>query len=147
MTQLWVTATRGTFENQDLQALYDQLTASGGQSVADALLAGVAIEEIDILDLQGQLTEIENADIQRVYANLLTRLRQPSCVPSSPMLSGRPARQSCLSTCEQDDFDKIMNGSNGRKGNGFNGDGHGGSQRDNRGGRGPGGGQAGRQGA
>ncbi len=132
----------GTFENQDLQALFDQLTASGGQSVADALLAGVAIEEIDILDLQEQLTEIENADIQRVYTSLLrgsgNHLR--AFVSNVKRQTGETVLPQYL---QQNDFDRIMNSSNGRKGNGFNGDGHGGSQRDNRGGRGPRGGRGG----
>lgn len=132
--------TRGTFENQDLQALYDQLTTSGSQSVADALLAGMAIEEIDIRDLQEQLTEIENADIQRVYTSLLrgsgNHLR--AFVSNVERQTGEAVLPQYL---EQNDFDELMNGSNGRRANGFNDGGQRGSQRDNRGGRGPGGGR------
>lgn len=40
----------GEFVNPDLQALYNQLTAQGSLSLADALKVGAAIEEIDILD-------------------------------------------------------------------------------------------------
>ncbi len=61
----------GVFTNPDLQALYDQLTLRGSQSLAEALKVGGAIEEIDIRDLQTRLAETDNADIQQVYNNLL----------------------------------------------------------------------------
>jgi hypothetical protein len=61
----------GIFTNSDLQALYNDLTALGSQSIAEALKVGAAIEEIDILDLQNRLPEIDNADIQKVFNNLL----------------------------------------------------------------------------
>jgi hypothetical protein len=61
----------GVFVNADLQSLYNQLTAQGSQSLADALKVGAEIEEIDILDLQSQLTITDNADIQQVFTNLL----------------------------------------------------------------------------
>lgn len=61
----------GVFTNPDLQTLYDQLIADGGSSLTAALEVGVAIEEIDILDLQERLAETDKTDIQLVYANLL----------------------------------------------------------------------------
>lgn len=61
----------GECTDPDLQALYDQLIATGSQSLADALKVGGIIEEIDILDLQKAVAESEHADIQQVYANLL----------------------------------------------------------------------------
>jgi hypothetical protein len=61
----------GVFANPELQTLYDDLMATGSQSLADALLVGAAIEEIDILDLEEYLAETEQWDIQRVYENLL----------------------------------------------------------------------------
>lgn len=64
-------AQAGVFTNPDLQALYDQLTAQGSLSIAEALKAGGAIEEIDILDLRQRLAETDNADIIQVYNNLL----------------------------------------------------------------------------
>ncbi|MEE4195480.1 MAG: DUF2202 domain-containing protein [Anaerolineae bacterium] len=60
----------GVFENQDLQALYDSLIATGSQSLRDALLVGAAIEEIDILDLEEYINQTSNVDIQLVYENL-----------------------------------------------------------------------------
>ena len=61
----------GHFTNPTLQALYDQLVADGSQSLADALRVGAAIEEIDILDLEEQITNTDQADIQLVYDNLM----------------------------------------------------------------------------
>jgi hypothetical protein len=60
----------GEFTNPTLQGLYDQLTAQGSQSLADAIKVGGAIEEIDILDLQKQTALTTHADIQLVYQNL-----------------------------------------------------------------------------
>lgn len=61
----------GLFENADLQQLYTDLTATGSQSLADALLVGAAIEEIDILDLKEELEQVDQADIQQVFESLL----------------------------------------------------------------------------
>jgi hypothetical protein len=61
----------GQFSNPVLQALYDQLTAQGSQSLQDAYLVGGAIEEIDILDLQARIAETDRGDIIRVYENLI----------------------------------------------------------------------------
>lgn len=61
----------GEFTNPDLQALYDELVAQGSVSVTEALKVGVAIEELDIADLEQRIAETDNADIQRVYSNLL----------------------------------------------------------------------------
>ncbi|MCB9140124.1 MAG: DUF2202 domain-containing protein [Caldilineaceae bacterium] len=61
----------GVFENEELQALYDQLVEAGSQSVSGALTAGGAIEEIDILDLQNAIADTDNADVQQVYTSLL----------------------------------------------------------------------------
>lgn len=62
---------QGEFLNQDLQELYFDLVARGGQSLAEALLVGAAIEEIDILDLQMYLAETDDESIKEVYQNLL----------------------------------------------------------------------------
>ncbi len=61
----------GVFTNPDLQALYDQLVAQGSQSLGEALMAGAAIEEIDIRDLEGFIDQTDNADIRTVYENLM----------------------------------------------------------------------------
>jgi hypothetical protein len=64
--------TAGVFANADLQALYTQLVAQGKLSELDAVKAGAAIEEIDILDLQERLAQTDQADIQQVFNSLLT---------------------------------------------------------------------------
>lgn len=61
----------GVFQNETLQALYDELIAAGGESLAAAYYVGCAIEEIDILDLVADMAETEAADIQLVYSRLL----------------------------------------------------------------------------
>lgn len=60
----------GEFTNPDLQALYDNLIAQGSTSATDALEVGVAIEELDIADLQSLQTD--TADIALVYDHLET---------------------------------------------------------------------------
>jgi len=61
----------GVFPDATFQALYDQLIAQGSVSLNDALLVGVAIEELDIADLENQLTNaVTNPDIIRLYTNL-----------------------------------------------------------------------------
>lgn len=61
----------GEFANAELQALYDQLTAQGEISIGDALKVGLAIEEIDILDLELYMTDLDNTNILTVYENLM----------------------------------------------------------------------------
>ena len=63
--------TIGVFTNSDLQTLYDQLVATGSLSLVDALKVGVAIEEIDILDLYEAIGKTDESNIQRVYSQLL----------------------------------------------------------------------------
>ena len=61
----------GTFANSELQELYDSLIETGSRSLVDALRVGVAIEEIDILDLEEWIAQNNQADIALVYENLL----------------------------------------------------------------------------
>ena len=61
----------GVFPDATFQALYDQLVAQGSVSLNDALLVGVEIEELDIADLDNQLTNVvTNPGIIRLYTNL-----------------------------------------------------------------------------
>jgi len=61
----------GDFADPDLQALYDQLIAQGSASLEAALRVGAAIEEIDILDLEQRISLTDEAEIIRVYENLM----------------------------------------------------------------------------
>lgn len=63
--------TRGSFENAELQSLYDTLTVRGEASIVEALEVGKLIEEVDIEDLEGLVTEDIPEDLKVVYDNLL----------------------------------------------------------------------------
>ena len=66
----------GEFLNGELQQLYNELIVLGADNLTEALKVGGAIEEIDILDLIGQLDNVvDNEDIIFVYNNLLTGSR------------------------------------------------------------------------
>ena len=60
----------GNFENEELQALYNQLIEKGNLSLEDALEVGVAIEETDIADLEEKI-DSATRDVARVYSRLL----------------------------------------------------------------------------
>jgi len=63
----------GVFPDTEFQALYNQLIAQGSISLNEALLVGVAIEELDIADLEEQLLNVvTNPGIIRLYTNLKT---------------------------------------------------------------------------
>lgn len=57
----------GKFKNQNLQKLYNDLTAKGKTSEIEALKAGATIEDVDIYDLQRLTKETQNQDIVNVY--------------------------------------------------------------------------------
>lgn len=61
----------GVFEDASLQALYDQLVASGQQGPVEALKVGALIEETDIRDIDAKKAITDNADILQVYDSLL----------------------------------------------------------------------------
>jgi hypothetical protein len=63
--------TIGVFVNSDLQKLYTDLTAQGTISIEEALTVGALIEDLDIADLQKQITQTDNDDIKLVYENLM----------------------------------------------------------------------------
>ena len=61
----------GVYQNPELQDLYAELLDRGDDSLVAALKVGIAIEELDIADLKARMAETKNADLDRVYANLL----------------------------------------------------------------------------
>lgn len=67
---------RGQFADQQFTKMYQDLVASGSQSATDALRVGVRIEELDIADLQADLTAVRQADVRKVYLNLLKGSQQ-----------------------------------------------------------------------
>jgi len=60
----------GVFPDPQFQQLYNQFIQQGNQSLPEALLVGKAIEELDIADLEYQLSFVDNPDIIKVYENL-----------------------------------------------------------------------------
>jgi hypothetical protein len=61
----------GVFPDPTFQDLYDQLILQGNISLLEALSAGVSIEELDIADLEYQLTNVvANPGIINLYTNL-----------------------------------------------------------------------------
>ncbi len=61
----------GEFTNPILQQLYNDLMVQGRQSTTEALRVGVAIEEVDIHDLQTYLALTNKSDIISAYNMLL----------------------------------------------------------------------------
>lgn len=64
------TGQAGTFANQDLQNLYNQLIEQGNISVTEAYKVGVAIEELDIKDLQQEIDKTTDTEIKTVLISL-----------------------------------------------------------------------------
>jgi hypothetical protein len=61
----------GVFTNPQLQKLYDSLTRQGSATERDALYVGATIEDMDIYDLQGILSETDKPDFVKVCDNLM----------------------------------------------------------------------------
>jgi len=60
----------GVFQNEALQARYQEMLETGLISLTDALLVGVAIEETDIDDLTEGIAITTHKDIRKVFSNL-----------------------------------------------------------------------------
>ena len=98
----------GVFTNSTLQELYDQLTSTGSQSLAEALHVGAAVEEIDILDLEEYVAQTDKADIQLTYENLTkgSRNHLRSFVSTLKTQVGETYQPQYLS---QEAYDAIVN--------------------------------------
>ena len=64
--------TVGKFTNPVFTALYKKLVEDGQLSYCDALQVGIAIEELDIDDIDIALIDVEAQDVARVLNNLLS---------------------------------------------------------------------------
>ena len=62
----------GEFLDQDLQALYDKLLATGSVDRAGAIAAGIAVEEKDIADLEAMLATDLPSDVASILERLLS---------------------------------------------------------------------------
>ena len=63
--------TRGEFDDEDLQNLYNDLIERGEVSLEAAYQVGVDIEVLDIEDLETLIATSERTDVRRVAGNLL----------------------------------------------------------------------------
>jgi len=63
--------TTGTFADADMAALYEQMVATGAESLAGALRVGATIEDLDIADLLDAIEEADDEDLLIAYQNLL----------------------------------------------------------------------------
>jgi len=61
----------GVYANADIQKLYDSLLAQSKTSLTEAYKVGIAVEKRDIADVTDAMKTATQADIDRVYANLL----------------------------------------------------------------------------
>lgn len=64
------TPVSGTYENDALQALYNDLIAQGSVSVEEAMKVGRLIEQTDIADLDERIARTSEADVKAVLENL-----------------------------------------------------------------------------
>lgn len=112
----------GVFQNEDLQALYDELVASGNESLAAAYYVGCAVEEIDITDLVADMADTDADDILLVYGRLLAgsgnHLR--AFVPAWELETGETYVPRYLSS---EDFEAIISAdhTSGQRGGGWRG--------------------------
>ena len=60
----------GQFSDPRLAELYETLVKKGGASIADALMVGGLIEEVDIADLENAVASTRRPDIIMVYNNI-----------------------------------------------------------------------------
>lgn len=61
---------QGEFQNQVLQNLYDSLASQSSVSLLEALRVGAGIEDLDINDLDGNISNTIKADLLQVYSSL-----------------------------------------------------------------------------
>ncbi|WP_268034520.1 DUF2202 domain-containing protein [Algoriphagus sp. PAP.12] len=60
----------GEFTLSAIQTLYDNLTSQVDQSLNDAIIAGLWIEDIDIYDLENAIAETSQSSLATVYGSL-----------------------------------------------------------------------------
>jgi hypothetical protein len=61
----------GSFENDELQTLYEGLLSQGATSWEEAVAVGIAIERRDIADLEARIAATDRTDLTAMYENLL----------------------------------------------------------------------------
>lgn len=96
----------GVFSNNELQMLYDELTAKSDSSLNKALEVGANIEDLDIYDIETFKSHTTNIDLINVYDNL-------SCGSRNHMRSfvGQLGAYTPI-YINQSEYDAIINSSN-----------------------------------
>lgn len=99
-------AEAGVFTNDHLQQVYDKLLSAGKTSLVEALKCGAYVEELDIQDLEKQLSLTTNETIKQIYSNLLrgsrNHLRAFNRVLESSGVDYKPQ------LLNQESFDEII---------------------------------------
>lgn len=101
------TGIAGEYQNETLQALYDELSEKGKLSVEEALKVGALIEEVDIADLEELMAETENENILLVYSNLLRGSRNH--LRAFVRVLGTYGVDYLPTVLSEDDFNEIIN--------------------------------------
>ncbi|MCI2081564.1 MAG: DUF2202 domain-containing protein [Bacteroidales bacterium] len=103
-------AENGSFTDDALQTLYNQLTAEVDVSVLNAMKVGAAIEELDIKDIEEFMGNTAKTDILTMYENLVcgSRNHLRSYYAQILAMNGAYAPQ----YISQSEFDDIVNGGN-----------------------------------
>jgi len=109
-------AATGVLADPELQALYNQLVAQGQTSLEEALRVGVAIEELDIIDLQESLERTDVAEIERVYTSLLNGSHNHLNAFTSTL--ERQTGEDVVSEIQEDGASKSASGGSQRRGGG-----------------------------
>ncbi|MCY1722595.1 DUF2202 domain-containing protein [Prolixibacteraceae bacterium Z1-6] len=107
----------GEFNDPDFTALYASLIEQGEESLEAALKVGATIEDLDIADLMNLLDEVENADVIRVYGNLLAGSENHMRAFIN-VLAGLGITDFEPTYISAETFEAILAGSSGRNGNG-----------------------------
>ncbi|WP_051215348.1 DUF2202 domain-containing protein [Granulicoccus phenolivorans] len=69
-------STAGTYDNAEVQKLYNSWLEQGRSSESAAYQVGVDLETADIADLRTAIDTSDNADLDQVYGHLLTASEQ-----------------------------------------------------------------------
>ncbi|MCC6817609.1 MAG: DUF2202 domain-containing protein [Bacteroidia bacterium] len=97
----------GTFADTNLQKLYHELVLTGSNSLLDALIIGATIEDLDLRDLQVEMSKTTNADLLKVYNNLTKGSRNHLRTFYSDLIGrGYTYKPQFIS---QSEFDEIVN--------------------------------------
>ena len=105
----------GEFASKEMKELYEKLIDQGSKSLIDALKVGMAVEDLDIKDLNDLLKLTDNADIKFVYENL--KKGSQNHLRSFYEMLTRYGGTYSPQYISKDEFEEIIQGNNSR-GNG-----------------------------